>query len=325
MSVSGTPQLVFVHGIGGLRDAARERREWLAALAEGARGAGHADAVSGLTQGWLAEVRFADYSDLFTDAESQGDGARTLGEQEDAAFMTEFVEALVDELARQALERGDRRTAAVAEDARAQLPGDNEDEEQGAGEPFRVLGRVLTTLLQVPGLRGSAQWASGIPLLWHLAQVGRYLRRREADGTRRTLDARIRERVLKGTDPGRPLIMVSHSLGTVVAFEALRDHKGPVPLLMTLGSPLATGAAVLQRLVPQPPRTPDRVERWLNFWDRDDIVVGRPRLENWMLPNAAGVLPVTSRVNSDGLWVHTATKYLRQPGVAGPLIEALKR
>lgn len=181
MSVSGTPQLVFVHGIGGLRDAARERREWLAALAEGARGAGHADAVSGLTQGWLAEVRFADYSDLFTDAEAQGDGPGTLDEQEDAAFMTEFVAALVDELARQVAERGDRRAAAVAEDARAQLPDAGETEEQGAGEPFRVLGQILTTVLQIPGLRGCAQWASGTPLLWHLAQVGRYLRRREAD------------------------------------------------------------------------------------------------------------------------------------------------
>lgn len=325
MGVSGTPQLVFVHGIGGLRDAASERREWLVALAEGARAAGHADAVSGLTQGWLAEVRFADYSDLFTDAEAQGDGPWTLDEQEDAAFMTEFVASLVDELARQAAERKDRRAEAVAEDARAQLPGADEADEQGVGEPFRVLGQVLTTLLQTPGLRGCAQWASGTPLLWHLAQVGRYLRRREADGTGRTLDVRIRERVLTGTDPGRPLIVVSHSLGTVVAFEALRERKGPVPLLMTLGSPLATGAAVLQRLVPQPPRTPDRVERWLNFWDRDDVVVGRPRLDRWMLPNAAGVVPVTSRVDSDGLWVHTATKYLRQPEVAGPLVEALKR
>ncbi|MEQ4608022.1 hypothetical protein ABMX48_14995 [Streptomyces cavourensis] len=65
---------MFVHGIGGLRDAAEERREWLNALADGARAAGHADAVSGLTQGWLAETRFADYSDLFTDPDAQGRG-----------------------------------------------------------------------------------------------------------------------------------------------------------------------------------------------------------------------------------------------------------
>jgi pimeloyl-ACP methyl ester carboxylesterase len=320
---SGTTQLVFVHGIGGLRDTARERREWLEALAAGARAAGHADAVSGLTQGWLAEIRFANFSDLLTDAESQGSGGSSLEDQEDAAFMTAFVAAMVDELDRQAQERGDRRASAVTADARAQL--DDEDEEQGLVEPFRVLGRVLTTLLQIPGLREGTQWASGVPLLWHLAQVGRYLRRREADGDGRTLDARIRERVLRDTDPDRPLVVVSHSLGTVVAFEALHGYAGRVPLFMTLGSPLATGAAVLQRLVPQPPRTPSVVEQWLNFWDRDDIVVGRPRLEKWMLPSFTGVAPATSRVDSDGLWVHTATKYLRQPAVAGPLVEALKK
>ncbi|MFF9283238.1 hypothetical protein [Streptomyces griseosporeus] len=313
-----------MHGIGGIRDAERERRAWLEALAAGARGAGHADVVSGLTQGWLADVRFADYSDLFSDPTAQGDQPPAPGGQQDAAFLEEFVEALVDELALQAEERGDQRAGAVAQDARAQLPrGDGQA--QGVAAPVRVLGRVLTTLLQLPGLRGSAQWASGLPLLGQLAQVGRYLARREADGSGRTLDERIRKRVLRGTDPDRPLIVVSHSLGTVVAFEALSGHRGHVPLLMTLGSPLATGAAVLQRLVPQPPRTPDRVERWLNFWDRDDIVVGRPRIQNWMLPNASGVLPVTARVDSDGVWVHTATKYLRQPAVAGPLVEALKK
>ncbi|MFJ8034659.1 hypothetical protein [Streptomyces sp. NPDC096032] len=313
-----------MHGIGGVRAPERERGEWLEALAVGARKAGHSDAVSALTQGWLAEVRFANYSDLFTDAGAQGEQAPAANGPEDTAFLEEFVEELVDELGVQSAERGDKRALAVVEDARAQLPR-FDDEAQGVGAPVRVLGRVLTTLLQIPGLRGSAQWASGLPLLWYLAQVGRYLGRQEADDAGRTLDARIRERVLHGTDPDRPLIVVSHSLGTVVAFEALSGHRGPVPLLMTLGSPLATGAAVLQRLVPQPPRTPHHVERWLNFWDRDDIVVGRPRIQNWMLPNASGVTPVTERVDSDGLWVHTATKYLRQPAVAGPLVEALKK
>lgn len=324
MGSRSTPQLVFVHGIGGIRDPERERRDWLEALAEGARRAGHSDAVSGLTQGWLAETRFADYSDLFADTEAQGDQALALDAQEDTAFLEEFVEALVNELGIQARDRGDKRASAVIEDARAQLPR-CAGEAQGLLASVRVLGRVLTTLLQVPGLRGCAQWASGLPLFWHLAQVGRYLARRELDSAGHTLDTRIRERVLRGTDPDRPLIVVSHSLGTVVAFEALRDYPGPVPLLMTLGSPMATAVAVLHRLLPQPPRTPNGVERWLNFWDRDDIVVGRPRIENWMLPNSSGVLPLTDRADSDGVWVHTATKYLRQSAVAGPVVEALKK
>ncbi|MGW6576451.1 hypothetical protein ACWGAN_30375 [Streptomyces sp. NPDC054945] len=317
--------MVFVHGIGGLRDTEQQRREWLEALADGARRAGHSEVISGLTRGWLAETRFANYSDLFTDAEAQGEPSGVSDDPEDTTFLEGFVAALVDELGHQARERGDRRASVIIEDARAQLPGMDDEQEQGLGEPVRILGRALTSLLQIPGLRGSAQWASGLPLLWHLSQVGRYLGRHHAANGGLTLDARIRERVLQGTDPERPLIVVAHSLGTVVAFEALRDYKGRVPLLMTLGSPLATATAVLHRLVPQPPRTPARVERWLNFWDRDDVVVGRPRIEKWMLPNAEGVLPVTERVDSDGLWVHTATKYLRQSDVAGPLVEALKK
>ncbi|MFF6815035.1 alpha/beta fold hydrolase [Streptomyces sp. NPDC012403] len=323
MNGSDSPQLVLVHGIGGVRDTAQERRDWLAALAEGARRAGHADAVSGLTQGWLAETRFANYSDLFADAGAQG-GPAGEPDAEDIPFLEEFVAALIDELGRQSAERDDRRSLAVVEDARAQLPRPDE-QEQGIGAPLRVLGRVLTTLLQLPGMRQGTQWASGLPLLWHLAQVGRYLNRREPDGSGRPLDLRVRSRVLDGVDPRRPLVVIAHSLGSVVAFEALRDHPGPVRLFLTLGSPLATAAAVLQRIVPQPPRTPATVERWLNFWDRDDIVVGRPRIKDWMLPGPSGVLPVTDRVDSDGLWVHTATKYLRQAAVAGPVVEALKQ
>src|SRR5690606_25891981 len=100
----------------------------------------------------------------------------------------------------------------------------------------------------------------------------------------------VRQRLLQHTDPRRPLVVVAHSLGTVVSFEALHEYTGPVALLVTLGSPLATGAAVLQRIRPAPPRTPEVVTRWLNFWDRDDIVVARPRLRQWLLPNSSGVV-----------------------------------
>ncbi|MFI7412168.1 hypothetical protein ACIBU0_26200 [Streptomyces sp. NPDC049627] len=250
--------------------------------------------------------------------------------REQQALLLPFVRELTEELFHQARDRGDARTLRVIEDARQQLSGAADEvaaspQTQGIGEPVRLLASVLTTLLQIPGLRRAAQWASGQSLLGHLGQVGRYLGRGETDGEGRPLDVRVRERVLRCADPGRPLVVVAHSLGTVVAFEALHHHPGPVALLVTLGSPLATAAAVRQRVRPRPAHTPEPVERWLNFWDRDDIVVCRPRLAPWMLPNGSGVVPVTDRVDSDGIWVHTATKYLRQPAVAGPVVEALKR
>lgn len=323
MGGSGRAQLVFVHGIGGVRDAGQECRDWVEALAHGAREAGHADDVSGLTQGWLAEARFADYSDLFAAWQTQGSGGVEPGAEE-VAFLDPFVRNVVDELGRQAEEKEDSQSQLVIAGARAQLCPDG-GEQQGLGAPVRMLGRALTTILQVPGLKRAAQWANGRSLLGHLAQVGRYLDRGEADAAGRTLDVRARDRVLQGVDPERPLVVVAHSLGSVVAFEALHHYAGQVGLLVTLGSPLATGAAVLQRVSPQPPRTPESVQRWLNFWDRDDIIVARPRVETWMRQSFSGVAPHTKRVDSDGVWVHTATKYLRQPGVAGPIVEALKK
>jgi alpha-beta hydrolase superfamily lysophospholipase len=130
--------------------------------------------------------------------------------------------------------------------------------------------------------------------------------------------------VLGVVDPERPLVVVSHSLGTVVAYEALHEYEGAVPVWVTLGSPLALGAVVLDRLVPRPASCPANVASWLNFWDRDDIVVGRPHLANWIQPSKSGVKAVTERVTSRGLWTHTATKYLEHGTVARPVIEALR-
>ncbi|WP_231406194.1 hypothetical protein [Streptomyces sp. MC1] len=76
--------------------------------------------------------------------------------------------------------------------------------------------------------------------------------------------------------------------------------------------------------MPRPACCPENVSSWLNFWDRDDIVVGRPRLAEWIRPSRSGVKAVTERVASSGLWTHTATKYLEHGIVARPVIEALQ-
>ncbi|WP_439382094.1 hypothetical protein [Amycolatopsis lexingtonensis] len=283
-------QLVFVHGIGGLRDALTERDTWLAALARSA------DLAS-------FETRFVDYSSEFTVRETQGQ------EEIDDDLLLELVDELVAELS----EDADSISSRVLADARMQLSA---VAEQGPGRAVRTLANVLTTVLALPGLRGAGQWASGRALLGHLAQVARYLQR---DG----LDLRIRNRVREALACG-PSVVVAHSLGSVVAFEALHEHAGPVPLLVTLGSPLAMSTVVWHRLTPRPPGTPACVARWLNYWDRDDIVVARPRLDRRFLPNELGVVPESTRVDSTGVWTHTATKYLAQPQVAIAIADALR-
>jgi pimeloyl-ACP methyl ester carboxylesterase len=297
---SGRPRLVLAHGIGGVRDVRQERRSWVTALAtSGAR---------------PTDVVFVGYSGLFRAEEARG-----LVDEYDVDLVLALVQELVDELTDGLAEEPfDPLSARVLADVWAQLAG---VEEQGPGEVVRTIGNVLTTLLQLPGLRQAGQWASGRALLGHLAQVARYLRRAERDGDG-SLDVRIRAQMLAAL-AGGPSVVVAHSLGTIVAFEALHEHTGDVPLLVTLGSPLAM-STVWHRLQPRPPATPECVGRWLNFWDRDDIVVARSQLANRILSNSRGVGPSTSQVRSTGLWTHTATKYLVRPEVAAPVLEALR-
>ena len=55
-------------------------------------------------------------------------------------------------------------------------------------------------------------------------------------------------RSLDGLDGG-PLVVVGHSLGTIIAYEVLMEQGREVELLVTLGSPLAISEDDLRRLV----------------------------------------------------------------------------
>ncbi|MEU1454966.1 alpha/beta hydrolase [Streptomyces avermitilis] len=312
----GRPRLVFVHGIGGPRDARADLDEWLRATAHGARAAGHSARISGLLGGWAADARFAYYGDLFRRSGAQGGPAA--GAEDEDALVALLQEAVDERLTDPQLTPAE---AAALRRARAQLAPTGRA--QGVGAPARHAVNALTSLLALPGLRATGGWLTARTTAGMLGQVARYLNRAEPDEQGAALDGRIRTRVTECLDREGPTVVVAHSLGTVVALETLHAHRAPVPLLITLGSPLGIRTAVQPRVRPQPLGTPECVGRWLNFWDRDDLVAARPALETFVRPNAAGALPVSGRVDSDGAWVHPAAKYLAQPAVAGPLVEAL--
>ncbi|MYV51938.1 alpha/beta hydrolase [Streptomyces sp. SID3212] len=317
------PRLVFVHGIGGPLDSAAardaERDAWVRALAEGARAAGHAGKVSALTQGWAADIRFAYYGDLFGAGQAQGGSALDPTVDQETVLLAELLGDAVDE--RLADPAGEDEIRVLTH-ARAQL--DPRGAPQGPGSALRQTLNAANTLLSVPGLRTFGGWVSAKVMILRLSQVARYLARGEPDADGVPLDRRIRRRVGEALDPVGPTIVVSHSLGTVVALETLHEHAGPVPLFVTLGSPLGMRTAVLPKLRPRPAGVPGQVGRWLNFWDRDDFVAGGPRPEKLLRPNSRDVLPVSTRVDSDGVWVHPAVRYLAHPAVAGPVVEALE-
>ncbi|PXA67075.1 hypothetical protein [Cryobacterium arcticum] len=108
--------------------------------------------------------------------------------------------------------------------------------------------------------------ASGLSLALFTRDVYQYLRN---PGIRDAIENGVR-RAIK---PGVPAVVVGHSLGSVVAYNVLKregNHGGwSIPLLVTLGSPLAVGA-IRQALTPN--HFPESVSSWFNAMDDDDVV-----------------------------------------------------
>jgi hypothetical protein len=73
-------------------------------------------------------------------------------------------------------------------------------------------------------------------------------------------------------------VVLGHSLGSVVAYEVVRQLDQPLPLFVTLGSPLGLETIIYQKLEPQPPGFPPQVGRWVNVADRDDFIAAEPDL-----------------------------------------------
>lgn len=88
---------------------------------------------------------------------------------------------------------------------------------------------------------------------------------------------KIETGVLQAMQPEVPTVVVSHSLGTVVAYNLLRREGMSlgwnVPLFVTLGSPLAV-KMIKQSLAPI--QHPQCVRQWFNAMDEHDIVALYP-------------------------------------------------
>ncbi len=117
---------------------------------------------------------------------------------------------------------------------------------------------------------------------------------------RQRIQARIRDEIKKAAQPRKstesenaaePLVVVSHSLGTVVAFEVLSDKRFKRPncsLLVTMGSPL--GIREVQDALEDAGnmlRVPGRLRAWHNFADRLDPVALDAELGNDFEPPPA--------------------------------------
>lgn len=127
---------------------------------------------------------------------------------------------------------------------------------------------------------------------------------------------RFVEAISKGAQSGGPHIVLSHSMGTVIAYDCLkRAAECPkVDALMTVGSPLGLDE-IQDKMRPEWSRDngfPDKVTAtsWINVYDKLDPVAGLdPKLANDYRRGGDKILEDVNEQNY-GKWRHNISKYL---------------
>ncbi|MEU7607189.1 hypothetical protein [Streptomyces sp. NPDC041003] len=276
-----------MHGIGKQFSGERSllTGEWLPALQDGLSQAG---AGGTLADG---DVAMAYYGDLFRTPGrtlAVGDPPFTSADVQEG-IETDLLMALWAEAA-----RVDRRVVPPGADTLARTPGSVQ-----AG--LRALSR--------------SEFFAGVALralVFDLKQVASYLE-----------DAAVRgeaaERVWKAIGEDTQVV-VAHSLGSVVAYEALSAMRGHrIRALVTLGSPLGIRNLIFERLRPEPGAWPGGEDLvWTNVVDSGDIVA----LVKDLRPAFGDRLCVVEVAN--GAHAHSAASYLTDgltgAAVAGGLV-----
>ncbi len=118
-----------------------------------------------------------------------------------------------------------------------------------------------------------------------------------------------------------PFVVVAHSLGTIVAYDVLREEASrglEIPLFVTVGSPLAVQE--IQDLVTRPLEVPAGVRAWLNASDfRDVVALDHEIRPEYDPPDRCTDLKVTnSSANHHGI-----REYLAAPAVRDPILAAV--
>lgn len=241
-------RLVFVHGRAQQgKSSAMLQQEWLEAFDRGAAALGRTR-PSAIT---LSFPFYGDALDGFTqklelavaeDVQARGSGT--------AKELLRFQAAFADEV--------QRRTGVTDEQVAAVYGGSVQ--ERGPLN-WKWVQAVLRTVDQhVPG-------ANSVSLDAFTRDVYLYTR---YPGVRDEVD-----RIVGAALDETPTTVVSHSLGTVVAYSVLRSDRRAlhVPLFVTLGSPLAVRGVRDQY---RPLRAPPPVGAWFNAFDRRDVVALYP-------------------------------------------------
>jgi hypothetical protein len=247
------PRAVAVHGINNTYAGPRLMAgDWVRALLDGVELGGEAGLLT------ADDVGCVFYGDVFRRP------GRMLGDDE-LAWLT--ADDVTDEDDAQLL--ADWWRAAAEVDQAVVPPG---------RRTLGVTAGVQAALAALSCSRFLAGTTERLLIFW-LQQVRKYF-------TRTDIRDRIQQRLVDAVESDTDVI-VAHSLGSVVAYEALCAHpEWQVTGLVTLGSPLAIRNVILDRLTPTPQQVdgrwraawPGSIRSWTNIADRADFVTLVKRL-----------------------------------------------
>ncbi len=287
-------KLLFIHGRAQQgKDKERLKAQWLEALRRGA-------AATSRTLSDDLEVDFPFYGNTLDDLTRQFEVPLTPDIQtKGAAVDNEFLQF----------------QAAIAEDLRkgVGITDAQIDAEYGANpktkgpENWEWVQAILRTLDKHGGGLSQAVIET------FMRDVFLYTTR---SGVRNEVD-----RIVRNSLSTSPTVIVSHSLGTVVAYNVLRSDPRSleIPLFITLGSPLGIRAI---RNEFRPLRHPESVRYWYNAFDQRDVVA------LYALDELN--FPIQPKIHNDqSINNHTRNRhgidgYLDSPTIVARILNALK-
>lgn len=243
-----TRQLVFVHGRAQERqDSIALKKAWIDAWKAGLDSAGLEMPIA------ESDIRFPYYGDTL----EQMTGGLTEEEAARIVVRGDGLERAEEDFLREWLQ--EIQAKAGISDAEVAAVVDPTVRERGVLNWGWVQGILQVLDKRVPG-------ASGASVALATKDVYSYLTKPRI---REPLDAGVRSAFTPNTDT----VVVSHSLGTVIAYNVLRRDVDSldfnVPLFVTLGSPLAV--TVVKKMV-RPIAHPRCAGRWFNAMDERDVV-----------------------------------------------------
>ena len=305
---------------------AAKRREWLAGLAKGMTLAGR----PGVTPD---AVYFPYYGNVLADAIAKHVKAGGRTPELEVTSIEALAASTSDDMvldaaaelgfvASRRLEQSEPEVAAAARDI---------EKSRAAGEEASW-GDLLKPKVVREALRFLSD-KTGAPQLiitQFLSDVAYYL---EDDAMRDEVQAVVTASLAKITDDGHSdVVVVGHSLGSCVAYDALQRYTGSarVRLFVTAGCPDGYAAVkrnlwggpegVAERGIPSVINPVSGTLRWLNVYDEHDVVA----LVHPLTPLfAAGSDAMRDERTQNPSDPHSIQDYLSDPDVAGPIADAL--